>query len=98
MYTSQRRHNDSIWSPLSFTTASKRPSAEGHERRTVSPPRFDGAVSRASFRAAILLCGTVHTLLSKMAQIAKSIGFRSGLDDGRMSLSQNPGMWVFHHG
>ena len=46
---------------------------------------------------AVLLWGVAQTSVSRMDQIAKSIGFRSGLEGGHMSLSQKSVMWVLHH-
>ena len=82
---------------LCFTTASKRTTAERHERRTALSSRLDQAVWRVSFRLAVLLWGVAQTPVSRMDQIAKSIGFRSGLEGGHMSLSQKSVMWAMHH-
>ena len=63
----------------------------------MSSHMLDHAVSRACFRTAVLLCGAAHTSASRMDQIAKSIGFKSGLEGCHMSLSQNPWKLLLHH-
>lgn len=75
---------------LFLIISSKRLVTEWHERRTTSLSKADHEARRAFFRAATLELDLAETSLSKMDQIAKSIGLMSGLKGGHTFLFQNP--------
>ena len=62
---------------FALTVSSKRPVTEWHERRTTSSSKADHEARRAFFRTATLEEDLAEISLSKIDQIAKSIGFMS---------------------
>ena len=82
-----------ITTSFAVSTASKSIILERHQRRTVFSGRWDHAVSKASFRPAILLCGVAHTSLFRIDQIGKSMQLRHGLEGGNKFMYPNSALW-----